>query len=75
MLLLLSVSETGSELHVDSGVDTTHAKERVGTIFFFQLEPGGSLPVAREMHVPELTDVSSYQLWEMMNIACCSGWT
>ena len=34
MLLLLSVSEIGSKLHVDSGVDTTHAKERVGTIFF-----------------------------------------
>ena len=74
MLLLLSVSETGSELHVDSGVDTTHAKERVGTVFF-QLEPGGSLLVAREMHVLELTDVPSYQLWEMMNIACCSRWT
>jgi hypothetical protein len=43
--MFLSVSETDSDMHVDSGVDTTHAVKGVGTMDF-QLELGGSLKVA-----------------------------
>jgi hypothetical protein len=40
--MFLSVLETNSNMHVDSGVDTTHAVKGVGTVDF-QLESEGSL--------------------------------
>jgi hypothetical protein len=51
--MFLSVSETDSDMHVDSGVHTTHVVKGVGTVDF-QLESGGSLKVAEVSHVPEL---------------------
>jgi hypothetical protein len=51
--MFLSVSETGSNSHVDSGTDTMHAMKGVGCIRF-QLELGGSLEVDKVMYVPEL---------------------
>jgi hypothetical protein len=51
--MFLSVLETASDMHVDNGVDTTHAVKRVGTVDF-QLESGGSLKATEVSHVPEL---------------------
>ena len=53
--VFLSVSETGSYLHVGSGVSTMHAMKGVGCVRF-QLESSGSLEVAGVMYVPELKD-------------------
>jgi hypothetical protein len=51
--VFLSVSETGSDLHVQSGVHTMHAVKGVGCVKF-QLESGVSLEVDGVMYVPEL---------------------
>jgi hypothetical protein len=51
--MFLSVSETGSDLHVRSGASTMHAVKGVGCVRF-QLESGGSLEVAEVLFVPEL---------------------
>jgi hypothetical protein len=51
--MFLSVSETGSDLHVQSGASTMHAVKGVGCVKF-QLESGGSLEVDEVMFVPEL---------------------
>jgi hypothetical protein len=47
------VSKTDSDMHVDSGVDTTHAVKGVGCVRV-HLESGGSLKVAEVSHVPEM---------------------
>jgi hypothetical protein len=51
--MFLGVSETNSNMYVDSGEKTTHAVKGVGTVDF-QLESGGSLKVAEVSHVPKL---------------------
>ena len=51
--VFLSVSETGSYLHVWSGAHTMHAVKGVGCVRF-QLESGVSLEVDGVMYVPEL---------------------
>jgi hypothetical protein len=50
--MFLSVSETGSDLHVRCGASTMHAVNGVGCVRF-QLESGGSLEVAEVLFVPE----------------------
>jgi hypothetical protein len=51
--VFLSVSETGSDCHVKSGVCTRHAVKGVGCVRF-QLESRVSLEVDEVMYVPEL---------------------
>ena len=51
--MFISVSETDSDMHVDSGFNTMHAVKGVGTVDF-QLESGGSLKVEKVSHVPKL---------------------
>jgi hypothetical protein len=51
--VFLSVSETGSDSHVGSGVGTMHAVKGIGRVRF-QLESSGSLEVVEVMYVPEL---------------------
>jgi hypothetical protein len=51
--MFLSASETDSDMHVDSGVNITHAVKGVGTVDF-QLESGGSLKAVEVSHVLEL---------------------
>jgi hypothetical protein len=62
--MFLSVSETGSDLHVGSGVDTMHAVKGVGWVRF-QLESGGSLEVAGVIYVPGLKLLSVSALEDM----------
>jgi hypothetical protein len=52
-LVFLSVSKTGSDLHVGSGANTMHAVKGVGCVRF-HLDSGGSLEVDEVMFVPEL---------------------
>jgi hypothetical protein len=52
-VMFLSITDIDSDMHVDSGVNTTHAVEGVGWVRF-QLESGGYLEVARVLLVPEL---------------------
>ena len=49
--MFLSVFDTNSYMHVDSGVDTMHAVKGIGTMDF-QLESRGSLKVEEVSHVP-----------------------
>ena len=51
--IFLSISEIDLHCHVDCGTSTTHTVKKVGRVKF-QLELGGSLKVAGEMHVPKL---------------------
>jgi hypothetical protein len=73
--VFLSVSETGSDLHVKNGARTMHAVKGVGCVRF-QLESGVSLEVDEVMYVPELkVNLLSISALEDMGYAVMFGWT
>jgi hypothetical protein len=51
--MFLSVSKTGSNLHVRCGASTMHAMKGVGCVTF-QLESSGSLDEVEVLYVPEM---------------------